>query len=455
MLSDGTMAGGDAQRAGRAELHARKVARIAGQLRERPPGRPLSLRKRSVSHQVPKRGDRKYTDERIDVSDLDAILDIDPGRAICVAEPGVTFVDLVAATLRHGLVPTVVPELKTITVGGAVAGCSVESMSFRHGGFHDSCLEYEVITARGEVITCRPEGEHALLFHMLHGTFGTVGIISRLTFRLVPAAPHVRVEYEHHRRLEDYLAAIDRHVERDDVDFLDGIIHAPDHLVLSAARFVPEAPYTNRYDWLKVYYLSTRKRREDYLWTPDYFFRYDRGVTNVHPKSLVGRLLLGKVMGSSQVLRAAEKLNGLLSADSPTITLDVFIPRSKVPEFFAWYQDQFGFFPLWCVPYRRVQRYPWLSDQFYARTTDTLFLDLAIYGMKQTPGKNHHALMERKLMELGGIKTLISHNYYSRQDFWTVFNKDSYDRVKAVTDPDNVFRDLYAKTCLAARGLDA
>ena len=58
-----------------------------------------------------------------------------------------TFVDLVAATLRHGLVPIVVPELKTITIGGAVAGCSIESMSFRYGGFHDTCLEYEVITA--------------------------------------------------------------------------------------------------------------------------------------------------------------------------------------------------------------------------------------------------------------------------------------------------------------------
>src|SRR4051795_6361626 len=196
MLSDGTMAGGDAQRAGRAELHARKVARIAGQLRERPPGRPLSLRKRSVSHQVPKRGDRKYTDERIDVSALDAILDIDPGRAICVAEPGVTFVDLVAATLRHGLVPTVVPELKTITVGGAVAGCSVESMSFVHGGFHDTCLEYEVITARGEVMICTPDNEHQLVFQMMHGTFGTLGIIARLTFKLVPARPYVKLHYE-------------------------------------------------------------------------------------------------------------------------------------------------------------------------------------------------------------------------------------------------------------------
>ena len=36
---------------------------------------------------------------------------IDPVRRICVAESGVTFVDLVAATLAHGLVPILEPEV--------------------------------------------------------------------------------------------------------------------------------------------------------------------------------------------------------------------------------------------------------------------------------------------------------------------------------------------------------
>ena len=83
----------------------------------------MSLHKKAVSHQVPKPGDLRHRDAKIDVSDLTEILKIDPEKRICVAESGVTFVDLVAATLAHGLVPIVVPELKTITIGGAVAGC--------------------------------------------------------------------------------------------------------------------------------------------------------------------------------------------------------------------------------------------------------------------------------------------------------------------------------------------
>src|SRR5882672_11317412 len=162
--------------------HGAKVARIVAQLRAHPGDRPVSLRKKAVSHQVPKAGDLRHKDPKIDISDLTEILEIDPVRRVCVAESGVTFVDLVAATLAHGLVPIVVPELKTITIGGAVAGCSIESMSFVHGGFHDTCLEYEVITASGEVLTCTPD-RNELVFQMLHGAFGTLGILTRLTFK--------------------------------------------------------------------------------------------------------------------------------------------------------------------------------------------------------------------------------------------------------------------------------
>jgi FAD/FMN-containing dehydrogenase len=429
--------------------HDQKVQRIARALRERTSKRPVSLQKKAVSHQVPKAYDKKYTDEKIDVSDLDRILEIDPVAKTCTAEPGVTFVDLATATLAHGLLPIVVPELKTITIGGAVAGCSIESMSFKHGGFHDTCLEYEVITGRGEVLTCTPDNEHALVFQMLHGTFGVMGVITKLKFRLVPAKPFVKVTYEKHRTLEDYKAAIWRHFKEQDLDFMDGIIHAPDLYVLSVGHFVDEAPYTHSYDWMRIYYKSTKTRSEDYLRTLDYVFRYDKGVTNVHQSSFLGRLLFGKFVGSSQVLRLAEKLHWLLPRERPNITLDVFIPFSKVTEFFAWYGESFKHFPLWCVPYRRVRDYEWIAPGIFERIPqDELFLDIAIYGMVQPPdGKNYYRLMEEKLMEIGGIKTLISHNFYSEDEFWKTWNKANHDGAKKIVDPDGVFRGLYEKTC--------
>ena len=420
-------------------LHDHKIQRVVEQLKRHPPGRPLSLRKKGPPHQVPKRGDLRRHDEKVDLSALSSILHVDPIREICVAEPGVTFVDLVEATLPYGLVPLVVPELETITIGGAVSGCSIESMSFKVGGFHDTCIEYEVITARGEVITCTPDD---LVFQMMHGSFGTLGILSKLTFRLTPAKPFVRLHYEHFDNLEDYRKAILGHTARRDVEFMDGIIHSPRHFVLSVGWFADRAPYTNRYDRFKTYWKSTATRREDWLTTQQYFFRYDRGVTNVtHP-----------LFGSTLTLRAAEKLNFLLDEEHPTITLDVFLPVSRMQEFLDWYEREFDYFPLWCVPYRRPRDYEWVAPQVFEKSPDDLWVDLAIYGMKQRGGRNYHKLMEDELRALGGIKTLISHNYYSPDEFWQTWNRDAYFAVKARTDPDNLFRDLYTKTCRAAMG---
>lgn len=66
--------------------------------------------------------------------------------------------------------------------------------------------------------------------------------------------------------------------------------------------------------------------------------------------------------------------------------------------------------------------------------------------MKQRPGSNDYRVLEEKLLELGGLKTLISHNHFTEREFWSVWNRANFDRVKARTDPDNLFRDLYAKT---------
>jgi FAD/FMN-containing dehydrogenase len=442
----------EAQRAG--DRHAAKLERVVRQLRDRSRVRPVSLKKRAVSHLVPKPRDKRHTDDKIDIGDLDEILGIDPVGMTCTAEPGVTFTDLVDATLRHGLVPIIVPELRTITIGGAVAGCSIESMSFKYGGFHDTCLEYELITATGEVLRCTPDNEHRLIFQMVHGSFGTLGILSRLRFRLIAARPYVHITYEHHPTLAAFQAAIWRHFIDGDTDFMDGIIHSPTEYALSLGRFVEEAPYTNRYDWTKVYYRTTAWRREDYLETPHYFFRYDNGVTNVHPRTALGRLLFGKFLHSAQILRLAEKLHRFLPSERPDVTVDVFIPMSRFDVFMDWYREEIGFFPVWCVPYRRVRDYEWISPEFLAGVNDPLFVDLAIYGMKQRSDRNVYKALEDELLEVKGLKTLISYNYYDEEVFWRIWNKANYLAVKKVTDPHNIFRDLYSKTCRAARGLD-
>ncbi|HEY5899838.1 MAG TPA: FAD-binding protein, partial [Burkholderiales bacterium] len=68
------------------------------------------------------------------------------------AEGMITYEDLTRACLERGAMPAVVPQLKTITLGGAVAGVGIESSSHRYGLVHDTMLELEVLLGDGRVV---------------------------------------------------------------------------------------------------------------------------------------------------------------------------------------------------------------------------------------------------------------------------------------------------------------
>src|SRR5574337_34571 len=101
---------------------------------------------------------------RLDLSAFSHVLAVDAARGWVDVEALATYEALVDATLAHGVMPAVVPQLKTITAGGAVAGVGIEATSFRHGLVHDTMLELEVLLADGSVVHCTPDNEHAALF---------------------------------------------------------------------------------------------------------------------------------------------------------------------------------------------------------------------------------------------------------------------------------------------------
>ncbi len=431
------------------DRHAQKVESIAAAVRERVrESAPSHVSKGGVPHFVPLPGDKRRAGKPIDISSLNEVIHIDAERMECVAEPGVTFAQLVDATLRHGLAPTVVPELEGISIGGAVAGCSVESMSYEYGGFHDSCLEYEVVTGEGEVLVCSPEKE-PLIFEMMHGSYGTLGMLTRVKFRLIPAKPYVKLEHRTYRSIEDYNQAMVSECEKGDFEFIDGIVHGPNELVLCLGNFVDSAPYVSDYRWLNIYYKSTRERSEDYLRTEDYFFRYDtechwmtKTVPPLEWKPV--RFAVGKTfLGSTNMIQWSRRLEKVLSLKKrPDVVCDVFIPGDRFVEFFEWYARDFVFYPLWVVPYRPAKVYPWISDDLAARIGEGLFIDCAIYGKPNGGSVDYSVLLEEKVYELDGLKTLISRNHYTPERFWEIYNQPNYEKVKRRLDPKGTFPDL-------------
>jgi FAD/FMN-containing dehydrogenase len=365
----------------------------------------------------------------------------------------VTFSDLVRATLKKGLVPVIVPELKTITVGGAVSGCSVESMSYERGGFHDSCLEYELVTGDGRLVRCSQDSNPEI-FEMMHGSYGTLGILTKLKFRLITAKPFIHITYERLSSVEDYWSAMRHWCENGSYHYIDGIIHNSDSFIACLGKMVDEAPYLSNYEREHIYYESTEKKSEDYLNIYDYFFRYDtecHWMTETFPimRSNPIRTLFGKyLLGSTNLIRLSKRFRHLLKLKKrPDVVVDVFIPRKNFETFLRWYIREFAFYPLWVVPYMMGKFYPWLADDYIdGFGGDRFLVDCAVYGKKNNDADvDYSEVLEKKVYELHGIKTLISRNHYDEETFWKIYDRPRYEKIKQEMDPNNVFKDLYAK----------
>ena len=58
---------------------------------------------------------------------------------------------------------------------------------------------------------------------------------------------------------------------------------------------------------------------------------------------------------------------------------------------------------------------------------------------------NIKRILEEKVYSMNGVKTLISRNHYDEDTFWTIYNRDTYRKVKREMDDRNLFGELYEK----------
>lgn len=148
----------------------------------------------------------------LDTSGLTNVISVDQAAKTADVAGMCTYEDLVAATLPYGLSPLVVPQLKTITLGGAVTGLGIESASFRNGLPHESVVEMDILTGSGELVTASRE-QHQDLFRSFPNSYGTLGYSVRLRIELEPVKPFVSLKHLRFHSLSDLVAAMDRIIE--------------------------------------------------------------------------------------------------------------------------------------------------------------------------------------------------------------------------------------------------
>ena len=259
------------------QAHGEAVDRLLASYGRIAPGDRVRLAKKTSNLFRPRQGNDS---PGLDVSGLDGVIAIDIDAQTADVQGICTYEQLVAETLVYGFMPYVVPQLRTITLGGAVTGLGIESTSFRSGLPHESVLEMDILTGSGEIVTAAPEGDHADLFDAFPNSYGSLGYATRLKIKLEKVPPFVTLR---HVQVADAAAAVkaieviaetgEWHGER--VDGLDGTAFSPDEIYLTLAHFTDTPQTVSDYTGQQIYYRSIQTRETDALTINDYIWRWD------------------------------------------------------------------------------------------------------------------------------------------------------------------------------------
>ncbi|MCV7020951.1 FAD-binding oxidoreductase [Mycolicibacterium aichiense] len=443
--------------------HAQGVERLLASYRAIPSNAPVRLAK-PTSNLF--RARAKSNAPGLDTSGLTNVISVDPAARTADVAGMCTYEDLVAATLPYGLSPLVVPQLKTITLGGAVTGLGIESASFRNGLPHESVIEMDILTGSGEVITASREA-HPDLFRSFPNSYGTLGYSVRLRIELEPVKPFVALKHLRFHSLPDLVVAMDRIIETGGydgtrVDYLDGVVFSADESYLCLGVQTPAAGAVSDYTGQDIYYRSIQHDdgvKDDRLTIHDYLWRWDTdwfwcsrafGAQNPKirrwwPRRYRRSSFYWKLIGYDQRFNIADRIEARHGRPPlERVVQDVEVPIEHCVEFLDWFLTNVPIEPLWLCPLRLRDPAGW---PLYPLRAGHSYVNIGFWSsvpMGPTPSHTNR-LIEEQIGKLDGHKSLYSDAFYSREEFDNLYGGETYKTVKKTYDPDSRLLGLYAK----------
>jgi FAD/FMN-containing dehydrogenase len=455
------------KKAGSQTAHEEGVRRLIASYRAIPAAATVRLAK-PTSNLFRARAKRDA--KGLDTSGLTNVIAVDPQARTADVAGMCTYEDLVAATLPYGLAPMVVPQLKTITLGGAVTGLGIESTSFRNGLPHESVLEMDILTGTGDVVTASPD-QHADLYRGFANSYGTLGYSVRLKIELEPVKPFVALRHVRFHSLDDLVAEMDRIIETSGydgvpVDYLDGVVFSEDESYLCIGMRTGTPGSVSDYTGRDIYYRSIQHpagSKDDRLTIHDYLWRWDTdwfwcsrafGAQNPRirrfwPRRLRRSSFYWKLIGYDQRFNIADRI-GQRSIRAPghplqeRVVQDIEVPIGRCAEFLHWFLHNVPIEPIWLCPLRLRDPEGW---PLYPIQPGHTYVNIGFWSSVPagaTEGETNR-LIEKTVTEMDGHKSLYSDAYYSLDEFDDLYGGETYKTLKKTYDPDSRFLDLYAK----------
>ncbi|CAN6680844.1 unnamed protein product [Malus baccata var. baccata] len=133
------------------------------------------------------------------------------------------WIDVLRATLDRGLTPVSWTDYLYLSVGGTLSNAGISGQTFRYGPQINNVYELDVVTGKGELVTCSSNKVPGLFYAVLGG-LGQFGIITRARIPLEPApnrAKWVRMMY---RNFSAFSKDQERLMANNGFDYLEGFL---------------------------------------------------------------------------------------------------------------------------------------------------------------------------------------------------------------------------------------
>jgi hypothetical protein len=392
----------------------------------------------------------------LDLNYFNQIISIDKENKIIHTEGLVRIDKLVDYTLNYNLAPMVVPELRSLTVGGLISGVGIESSSFKYGLFHDSVIEYEILTGNGTIVIANQDSNQDL-YQNFPNSYGTFGYILSAKIKLMEIKPYIRVEnikFTNPKKFIDHITEY-KNSNRDKTDFIDGIIFSTHEMYIMKGKMINEKPNKINHYRRNIYYKSISKIKTDYMKIKDYYWRYDSNYFYLGSKNNTFiqhpgfRFVFNSLLKTDKMnkLKKIKSLKFINNDDNEIIVNDLGIETTHFTHFLQWYEKTIQVYPVWVCPYKTIR------NTFFEKG-GKYNVDFGIgFGTKKTYNKNIEAdknyykkLIDKKMYSLQFKKGLYSNTFLNRKQFWQLYGpEDKYLQVKKKYDSKNRFYDLYQK----------
>ncbi len=134
----------------------------------------------------------------ISTAQLNRVIEHCVGDLTVTVESGVKYQDLRAVLAKQGQFLAIDPPYTSnATIGGILATGSAGSLRHRYNSVRDMCLGIEFVRSDGEVVKAGGRVVKNVagydLMKLLTGSYGTLGIASRITFRLYPLPEYTQI----------------------------------------------------------------------------------------------------------------------------------------------------------------------------------------------------------------------------------------------------------------------